>query len=109
MLRSFSFCLQQKDGRGSIARCWRGQQLFAPENVIKVINRKLQGWVRYFRVGNSAPCVRHIKDWVEKQVRRHLARACAQGRVGFGWARWTQSYLYDRSKLHKNYELKYKA
>ena len=34
-----------------------------------------------------------IKDWVEKKVRRHLARA--QQRKGFGWERWSRRWLYD--------------
>jgi len=34
-------------------------------------------------VGHSSECFSFIKDWVDKNVRRHLAHA--QKRKGFGW------------------------
>ena len=33
-------------------------------------------------------CFSYIRDWVEKKIRRHLARACQ--RRGFGWKRWSR-------------------
>jgi RNA-directed DNA polymerase len=45
------------------------------------------------------------KDWVEKKVRRHLARA--QKRKGFGWERWSWQYLYDTLKLFNGYRVQY--
>jgi RNA-directed DNA polymerase len=45
------------------------------ERVISLINPVLRGWVNYFAVGHSSKCFNIIKEWVEKKVRRHLARA----------------------------------
>ena len=45
------------------------------DRIIKLINPMLRGWVAYFAVGNSSECFGFIKDWVEKKIRRHMARA----------------------------------
>jgi RNA-directed DNA polymerase len=45
----------------------------------------LRGEVTYFAVGHSSRCFSVIRDWVEKKIRRHLAKACQ--RRGFGWKR----------------------
>jgi RNA-directed DNA polymerase len=75
------------------------------ERVISLINPKLRGWVNYFAVGHSGECFGYIKDWVEKKVRRHLARA--QKRRGFGWERWSRPWLYDTLKLFNSYRVQY--
>jgi RNA-directed DNA polymerase len=59
--------------------------------VIAKINPILRGWVRYFAIGNSSVCFSFIRDWVEKKIRRHLARACQ--RRGLGWKRWSREWL----------------
>ena len=74
------------------------------ERVINLINPMLRGWVNYFAVGHSSECFGHIKDWVEKKVRRHLAHA--QKRRGFGWARWSRPWLYDTLKLFNGYRVR---
>ena len=55
------------------------------QRVIQRINPKLRGWVNYFAHGNASRCFSYIRDWVEKKVRRHLARNSK--RTGFGWMR----------------------
>ena len=70
------------------------------ERVIYLINPILRGWVRYFAVGDASRCCGFIKDWVEKQVRRHLLRA--RKRRGFGWKRWSRPWLYQRLGLVNN-------
>src|ERR1700724_3958986 len=45
------------------------------DRVVKLINPMLRGWVAYFAVGNSSECFGFVKDWVEKKIRRHMARA----------------------------------
>ena len=75
------------------------------ERVIHLINQKLRGWVNYFAVGNSSECFNYIKDWVEKKVRRHLARA--RQRQGFGWDRWSRPWLYDTLGLFNGYRVRY--
>jgi RNA-directed DNA polymerase len=73
--------------------------------VIHLINQKLRGWVNYFEVGHSSECFSYIKYWVEQKVRRHLARA--RKRKGFGWNRWSSSWLYDTLKLFNGYRVRY--
>jgi RNA-directed DNA polymerase len=75
------------------------------EQVITLINPVLRGWVNYFAVGHSSKCFNIIKDWVEKKVRRHLARA--QKRQGFGWERWRWQWLYGTLKLFNGYGVQY--
>jgi RNA-directed DNA polymerase len=75
------------------------------DRVINQINPKLRGWVNYFAVGNSSRCLNYIRDWVEKKVRRHLARA--RNRKGFGWKRWSKRWLYDALKLFNGYQVRY--
>jgi len=74
------------------------------ERVVSLINPMLRGWVNYFAVGHSSECFGHIKDWVEKKVRRHLAHA--QKRRGFGWERWSRSWLYDTLGLFNGYRVR---
>jgi RNA-directed DNA polymerase len=74
------------------------------ERVISLINPMLRGWVNYFAVGHSSECFGHIKDWVEKKVRRHLAHA--QKRRGFGWERWSRPWLYNTLKLFNGYRVR---
>jgi RNA-directed DNA polymerase len=74
------------------------------ERVISLINPMLRGWVNYFAVGHSSECFGHIKDWVEKKVRRHLAHA--QKRRGFGWDRWSRPWLYNNLKLFSGYRVR---
>lgn len=71
--------------------------------VIAVINPILRGWVNYFRVGHASRCFRFVKDWVEKKVRRHLMRASA--RPGFGWKRWSRTWLYTTLGVFNDYHV----
>ena len=61
---------------------FRRHQSQPVDRVIYLINPILRGWVNYFRVVNSAKCFCYIKDWVEKNIRRHLMHA--RKRFGFG-------------------------
>jgi len=72
--------------------------------VIEEINPILRGSVNYFRVGDSSRSFSMVKDWVEKNVRRHLMRA--RGRQGYGWARWSRQWLYQRLGLFNDYRVK---
>ncbi len=63
------------------------------DRVVQLINPILRGWVHYFAVGHSSRCFDFIRDWVEKEIRRHLMRARKRG--GFGWKRWSRRWLYD--------------
>ena len=73
--------------------------------VIEKINPILRGWVKYFAIGHSSRCFSFIRYWVEKKIRRHLARACQ--RQGFGWKRWSREWLYDTLGLFSEYRVSY--
>ncbi len=75
------------------------------ERVIVQINPILRGWVNYFAIGNSSKCFSFIRDWVEKKVRRHLARSGQ--RRGFGWKRWSREWLYQEFGLFNDYQVKW--
>jgi len=70
--------------------------------VIAKINPILRGWVRYFSTGHSSLCFSYIRYWVEKRIRRHLARA--RQRQGFGWKRWSKEWLYGTMGLYNEYQ-----
>jgi RNA-directed DNA polymerase len=73
--------------------------------VIACINPILRGWVQYFAVGHSSRCFSFIRDWVEKKIRYHLARASQ--RHGFGWKRWSREWLYGTLGLFHEYYVAY--
>lgn len=75
------------------------------DRVIYLINPILRGWVNYFRIGHSSRCFGYVRDWVEKKIRRHLMRA--RKLRGFGWDRWSRSWIYDTLGLYSNYRVKY--
>lgn len=75
------------------------------ERVIKEINPILRGWVNYFSYGNSAICFHFVRDWVAQKVRRHLERNSK--RRGFGWNRWSTSWLYTHLGLFDGYRVSY--
>jgi len=72
--------------------------------VIHRINPILRGWVNYFAVGNSSRCLSFIRTWVEKKIRRLLAKA--RKRRGFGWKRWSSRWLYGELGLHDEYKVR---
>jgi RNA-directed DNA polymerase len=73
--------------------------------VIARINPILRGWVQYFAFGHSSRCFSYIRDWVEKKIRHHLARASQ--RHGFGWKRWSSAWLYGALGLFNEYRVAY--
>ena len=83
-----------------VFRRYRSQPV---KELIEQINPILRGWVNYFAVGHSSRCFSYIRDWVEKKIRRHLARACQ--RQGFGWQRWSREWLYDTLGLFHEYRV----
>ncbi|WP_339040189.1 group II intron reverse transcriptase/maturase [Candidatus Lariskella endosymbiont of Hedychridium roseum] len=75
------------------------------DRVTELINPILRGWINYFRIGNSSRCFGYVKDWVEKKVRRHLMKS--RRLQGFGWARWSKRYLYEKVGLYNDYQIRY--
>ena len=72
--------------------------------VIATINPILRGWVNYFAIGQSSRCFWFIRWWVEKKIRRLLAKA--RQRRGFGWKRWSSRWLYDGLGLFNEYRVR---
>lgn len=101
--------IPKKEGRSKlvakvkdICRRYRSQPI---EEAIKTLNPIIRGWVNYYRVGNSARCFKNIRRWIERKVRRLLARA--RGQKGFGWKRWSSDMIYVRLKLYNDYRVRY--
>jgi RNA-directed DNA polymerase len=82
---------------------FRASQSQPVGGVIEKINPILRGWVKYFAIGHSSRCFSYVRDWVEKKIRRHLARACQ--RCGFGWKRWGREWLYGTLGLFSEYRV----
>ncbi len=73
--------------------------------VIAKINPILRGWVNYFAIGHSSRCFSFIRLWVEKKIRRLLAKA--RQRQGFGWKRWSSRWLYEGLGLFSEYKVQW--
>jgi RNA-directed DNA polymerase len=86
---------------GRLKEAFRRHRSQPVGRVIEEINPMLRGWVNYFAHGNAARSFTYIRDWVEKKVRRHLARNSK--RRGFGWNRWSRRWLYSRLGLFAGY------
>ena len=85
-----------------VFRSFRSQPV---HRVIERINPMLRGWVNYFAHGNAGRCFSYVRDWVEKKVRRHLARNSK--RTGFGWKRWSRRWLREHLGLFSAYRVNY--
>jgi RNA-directed DNA polymerase len=84
-----------------IFRRFRSQPI---SRVIEQINPILRGWVNYFATGHSTRCFSYLRNWVEKKIRRHLARA--RQRSGFGWKRWSRRWMYEQLGLFNDYRVR---
>ena len=91
---------------GKLKEIFRASRSQPVGGVIEKINPILRGWVKYFAIGNSSRCFSYIRDWVEKKIRRHLARACQ--RRGFGWKRWSREWLHGTLGLFSEYRVTYR-
>jgi RNA-directed DNA polymerase len=89
----------------TLKQIFRSHRSWPLGEVIAQINPILRGWVQYFAVGHSSRCFSYIRDWVEKKIRHHLARA--RQRHGFGWKRWSTAGLYGTLGLFHGYRVAY--
>ena len=69
----------------TLKQIFRSERSRPVTDVIAQINPILRGWVRSFAVGHSSRCFAYLRDWVEKKIRHHMARASQ--RHSFGWKR----------------------
>jgi RNA-directed DNA polymerase len=87
----------------TLKEVFRSHRSRSVAEVIADINPILRGWVQYFAVGHSSRCFSYIRDWVEKKIRSHVARA--RQRRGFGWKRWSKAWLYGSLGLFSDYRV----
>jgi RNA-directed DNA polymerase len=73
--------------------------------IINEINPILQGWVNYFRMGNSSECFSFVRHWVERKIVKHMARA--RKRRGSGWKGWSTQRLHAELGLFNDYQIRY--
>ncbi|MFC1761799.1 group II intron reverse transcriptase/maturase [Planctomycetota bacterium] len=71
--------------------------------VLARANPILRGWVNYFRVGESVDCFSYVRYWMERKIRRHMMRA--RGRQGFGWKRWSSTWIHRTLGVYSDYRL----
>ena len=90
---------------GKLKEIFQASRSQPVRGVIEKINPILRGWVKYFAIGHSSRCFSYIRHWVDRKIRRHLARACK--RQGFGWKRWSREWLYGRLGLFSEYRVSY--
>jgi RNA-directed DNA polymerase len=84
---------------------FRGLRSQSVRRVIELVNPIVRGWVQYFRAGHSARCFGTVRQWIERKVRRHLAKA--RDLPGFGWDRWSSEFLYDTLGLFSDYRVRH--
>src|SRR5437773_5458340 len=89
----------------TLKEVFRSHRSRSVAEVVADINPILRGWVHYFAVGHSSRCFSYIRDWVEKKIRSHVARA--RQRQGFGWKRWSREWLYGALGLFHEYRVAY--
>lgn len=73
--------------------------------ILAQINPIINGWVNYYRVGNSSKTFAWVRDWVEQKIRR-IAMKKRQLK-GFGWKRWSSEDIYRKWGLYNDYSLNY--
>jgi RNA-directed DNA polymerase len=75
------------------------------KEVIQAVNAVIRGWVNYFRIGNSNSTFYKVKYFIEKKVRRFVAKR--KGLKGFGWKRWSREEIYGKWGLYQDYRIRY--
>lgn len=72
---------------------------------IKNLNRYLEGWTNYYRLGNSSNAQMKICYYVMKRVRKVIQRR--KGKSGFGWEKTSNGEIYSRYGLFYNYKVQW--
>ena len=68
-------CHKRRELLQKLREVFRRHQSQPVGRLIHEVNVILAGWINYFRIGQSRRHFNNIRDWVEKKVRRHMARA----------------------------------
>jgi len=107
----FPLCRPQLKKRTALLRrlkeIFRSHQSQPVGRVIEQINPILRGWVNYFARFHASQTLSYLRTWVEKKVRRHLARNSK--RHGFGWKRWSTRWLHMHLGLFNSYGVQWPA
>jgi RNA-directed DNA polymerase len=91
--------------RQKIREVFRHHRSQPVQRVIGEVNPILAGWLNYFRIGHASRQFTGLRYWIEKKVRRHLARAAK--RPGFGWKRWSREWIYGTLGLYDDYGVRH--
>jgi len=86
-----------------LAQIFREHRSQPPRDIVRLINPILRGWVHYFAIGHSSRCFSYVEAWVLKKMRRHMMRA--KQRRGYGWNRWSDTWIYERLGLYRDYRI----
>jgi len=80
--------------KGKIREIIRNGGATPAKDLIKRLNTVVDGWVAYFRVGNSSRAFSTVRDYLEMKVRTFLTRRKLRKKRSVGWRRWSNEYLY---------------
>jgi len=84
--------------------CFRRVRSRPTRDLIATINPILRGWINDFAIGHSSRRFSFIRNWVEKKIRRHLARTRLP--QGFGWKRWSRKWLCEGLGLFDDHRVR---
>ena len=74
------------------------------QEVIRILNQKLRGWVNYFRIGNSGRVFSKVRAIVINKLLWYVK----QKRKGkFRWKKWSTNKLFDKYGLYNDYRIRY--
>ena len=72
------------------------------QEVIKTLNRKLRGWVNYFRIGHSNRVFKKVRNIVINKLLWYV-----KWKGKFRWKKWSMNELFDKYKLYNDYRIRY--
>jgi group II intron reverse transcriptase/maturase len=75
------------------------------KDIVKQVNAILNGWVNYFRVGNSSRAFGEVRDDTEMKIRTLLTRRKRRQKRSIGWRRWSNEYLYGVLRLYWDWKV----
>jgi RNA-directed DNA polymerase len=73
--------------------------------VKEVVNPRVQGWVNYFRWGNSARDLSYVSWQVDMKIRRFASRQRPKRRGGRAWTTWSTKDIYETWGLFHDYRV----
>jgi hypothetical protein len=75
----------------------RRMVLLDAEEVVRRLNRKLEGWANYFCLGPVSPAYRAIDKYTTQRLRRWLCKK--HMRKGSGWSKYPDQHLWEELGL----------